>query len=572
LSEPTRADAAPSLRPTWIEWFALAACLLLTVQYAWVLDDAYIYSRYVDNLVHLGRGLVFNEGEYVEGYSSPLWCLLLIPLRAIGLNWWAIVRLIGLASAAGTWWLLVALARRTTPTGARPINVAALLLYFNYAVLTYFTSGVESPLVQLAAAAFALFVFDPRCRTAAVIVGLSPMIRHELALPLAIALVWAWRSTGRFPRWATLTAIATLAPWLLFRVWYYADIVPNTFYLKDEVNWARGLRYVHDTARSYGVYVLAPAFVLLALVLRRSGAQIQSGARWVLLLSSAVVTLYVMKIGGDPRHYRYLAFPFCVLACASQGLLEHAALLSGRRAGKFATLASLCIAGGMFALYPRQLSHHPIARDAEHVKVDEINDAQYHRLHPDLDFDPWTLSADDELLDDIALDLIWGEDPLLPPAPSTMRIEYARWRASGESSASLPVGGEGWCIHAWLRFRQTLIHKDGLTDPILARAKVPSRRAAHKPGLRPLTLELCRIRQQFGSSAGACRAAVDSGEAPTWVVDNIDAIDAIERKAFNRHDLLENFGLLLRGRLSFDKNLPEDLVLPGATLDSSPPR
>jgi len=44
-------------RPTAIEWLCLAASLLLSLQYSWLLDDAFIYFRYVDNLVHLGRGL-----------------------------------------------------------------------------------------------------------------------------------------------------------------------------------------------------------------------------------------------------------------------------------------------------------------------------------------------------------------------------------------------------------------------------------------------------------------------------------------------------------------------------------
>src|SRR2546428_487360 len=40
----------------------------------WTTDDAYISFRYADNLVH-GRGLVFNVGERVEGYSNFLWTL-----------------------------------------------------------------------------------------------------------------------------------------------------------------------------------------------------------------------------------------------------------------------------------------------------------------------------------------------------------------------------------------------------------------------------------------------------------------------------------------------------------------
>src|SRR5678815_1722287 len=90
-------------KPSALEWLCLAAGLVLTLQYAWFLDDAFVYYRYVDNLLFLGRGLVFNPGEYVEGYSSPLWALLLIPLRATHANWWLIVRAIGLLGFAGTW-------------------------------------------------------------------------------------------------------------------------------------------------------------------------------------------------------------------------------------------------------------------------------------------------------------------------------------------------------------------------------------------------------------------------------------------------------------------------------------
>ena len=41
------------------------------------MDDSYVYFRYVDNLVFLGNGLVYNRGEYLEGFSSPLWAVLL---------------------------------------------------------------------------------------------------------------------------------------------------------------------------------------------------------------------------------------------------------------------------------------------------------------------------------------------------------------------------------------------------------------------------------------------------------------------------------------------------------------
>ncbi len=106
-------------RPSPIEWLCLAAGLALTLHYAWLLDDAYVYFRYVDNLLFLDRGLVYNPGEYVEGYSSPLWLLLLAALRATELNFWILVRALGAVGFVAFWALLVRLNRSMSP-GASP--------------------------------------------------------------------------------------------------------------------------------------------------------------------------------------------------------------------------------------------------------------------------------------------------------------------------------------------------------------------------------------------------------------------------------------------------------------------
>ena len=39
-----------------------------------LIDDVFISFRYPQNLLE-GHGLVFNPGEYAEGYSNPLWIL-----------------------------------------------------------------------------------------------------------------------------------------------------------------------------------------------------------------------------------------------------------------------------------------------------------------------------------------------------------------------------------------------------------------------------------------------------------------------------------------------------------------
>src|SRR5688572_14492820 len=82
-----------TINKPYMSWIGLAAALIIlfagvTVQtlagyshgdhsgHAWGSDDAWISYRYARNLSE-GHGLVFNEGERVEGYSNLLYVLLM---------------------------------------------------------------------------------------------------------------------------------------------------------------------------------------------------------------------------------------------------------------------------------------------------------------------------------------------------------------------------------------------------------------------------------------------------------------------------------------------------------------
>ncbi|MFZ5979170.1 MAG: hypothetical protein ACOYVF_00925, partial [Candidatus Zixiibacteriota bacterium] len=47
---------------------------LIIVRHAWVCDDAYITFRTVDNFIN-GYGLTWNTDERVQGFTNPLWML-----------------------------------------------------------------------------------------------------------------------------------------------------------------------------------------------------------------------------------------------------------------------------------------------------------------------------------------------------------------------------------------------------------------------------------------------------------------------------------------------------------------
>ena len=59
-----------------------AAVTGLVLSVAWVSDDAMITFRYVSNLLD-GTGPVFNAGDRVQGYTHPLWFLMLTAVTLV---------------------------------------------------------------------------------------------------------------------------------------------------------------------------------------------------------------------------------------------------------------------------------------------------------------------------------------------------------------------------------------------------------------------------------------------------------------------------------------------------------
>jgi hypothetical protein len=530
------ADSAGRLRrfprPTLLETVYLLGGAVLSVVYAWWMDDAFIYFRYVDNLLFLDIGLVYNAGEYVEGYSSPLWILILIPLRALGLEWRTIVLGFGLFAYACFGALLVALNRRLA--SGPQVNFPLAVLSFTYGVLCYFTSGLETALVQISAVAYALFVLAPGSRALAAFLGVGPLIRHELLVPLVVVALWARWRTGRTPWFLAGSCFASLAAWGLVRVVYYAELLPNTFYLKHGSDAGQGWVYLQETLATYRVVPLA-ALALVALVaLRLARVELRLLERAVMLLAAFTVAAYVVRIGGDARHYRYLAFPFCLAICALAGIPEAlvARFLPAGQRGRASVLLGIAIAAAAFSAFPPQLDRHPITGRSRHRNVNRISDADVHRQDPGGERSGRTLGT-----------------PLTPPewtarvTPEAMR-DFARREPEFRYRGTV---AKLWCAEAYRLFDRRIVQSFGLTDPFLARtaiAALPADRPAHKHALLPLAedlVELLRARADLGP--GMFREAVENGTAPGWVARNLEALETIARKAYNRHALGENLRL-----------------------------
>ena len=260
-------------RPAAVAAIAVAVGVAVACRRAWVCDDAFISFRYADNLVD-GLGLVFNAGERVEGYTNLLWTLFI----ALGLRLgsdpevWAVVW--GLLFWAGTLILLAMATRRNDADGRPTLPLAAMAAAVHLELATFATGGLETPLFTfLVLAGFVLLrdaVTTRRAVQAGLVVGLAALTRPDGAVFFVVGLPYlVWVARPALHRVAGFAgAFASLwIPMTLWRLSYYGDWLPNTYYAKsaDLAWWSQGFTYLGLYFAKYWMLLLAfPALGLLA--------------------------------------------------------------------------------------------------------------------------------------------------------------------------------------------------------------------------------------------------------------------------------------------------------------------
>jgi hypothetical protein len=317
----------------------LAACIGAFLSEAWPLsphlDDAYISYRYARNLVE-GAGLVYNPGEYVEGFTNLLWTLLVAAGLALGLEAKAVAHGLGLASGVA---LLVATFgyARTGLAKERAwlASLAPALLLCSIAFPRWSTSGMETPLFAAAILAALWAQAAGRMGWATASICVATLTRPDGAVLAAVVFAFLLpRLRGEGPRvllgpavWLGLLALLSV-----LRLAYYGSAVPNTFYAKvPGVPLLLGTQYLAAFLTDGAGFLLLPA---AAAALREPA--LRPGA-----LFAAVFSAYVVAVGGDVfAHGRFLLPVLAVLAVlAVRGTLR----LNQQRLG-LGLAATACLA------------------------------------------------------------------------------------------------------------------------------------------------------------------------------------------------------------------------------------
>ncbi|MHC4513331.1 MAG: hypothetical protein ACYS5W_06495 [Planctomycetota bacterium] len=439
---------------------ALCFAALEAVRNVWVCDDAFISFRYAKNLVD-GHGLVFNAGERVEGYTNFLWTMLVAAGMTAGVDPVVFGHVVGILFHLAT---IVLLLRSTAV--AVPVAAVALALHHHSAEFAscgletaMFTFLVTVGLMRLIAATAAK---DHVLASLALVLATMTRPDGVLFVVVAAALV-LWLSI-RQQRWELLVAftlplLLIYLPYFVWRVTYYGDLLPNTFYAKaaNEPRLDQGLTYVSLYFLHYPAVVVGLVFWGMLAWQRRAADIVQGG--WdgmrspVLLLGAGLLWLaYVAWVGGD---FMFGRFVLPVTPVLLLGLQE---FLRGRRlAWNLGLGAAVLVAGSVPYLTARMIESY----------MQRYRVTDEHGSYP-----AWLMQAQREIVEQLRLQV-------------------------GGARVCFAIGG-GEAVQAYYGEFAEVIEMHGLTDRFIARRPIEGVRVkqpGHEKRLPYTDPYLCKERK-----------------------------------------------------------------------------
>lgn len=327
--------ATTDIRPERALLLSVLAALLLYAAHAalvgaWIVDDAGISFAYARSLAQ-GHGLVAQPGAPpVEGFSNPLWTLLLSAFFAAGLFHPVLVpKLLALSLVGGTYAMVAWEVRRAGARDAVALLAPALLSATAPFVL-WTASGLENALLAILAAASCALARRALTGAGGGVLLAAGLCAGLLALTRPDGVVYAAAAPAallagvrarRVPVLRVLPGLFRLgaafalpvAAWQAVRLAWFGDVLPNTYYAKGGPSLASLL----DVAKAFDLLSggVGPAFPL-ALGLVGAGVVLSRGRRDGFVVMPALHALlaagaYVLLPADWMGEYRF-ATPFFV--------------------------------------------------------------------------------------------------------------------------------------------------------------------------------------------------------------------------------------------------------------------
>jgi arabinofuranosyltransferase len=276
-------------------------------------DDGMISMGYGRSLAE-GHGLTWPGAGHVEGYTNFLWTLWmavvhLLPISPAKTS--LVIMLTGAALLIGTMLIVRAICLRLQPERPLLAVVAMLLTGLFYPLVYWSLRGMEVSLAALLVAAAVLLALrieetpTPRLVWAlAGCIGLAVLTRDDLLLPCLVVAAYAvWVAAPAARRRVALilggTLVGVVGGHIAFRLAYYGDALPNTYYLK-----LTGIPIEERLRRGGTALAYTWLFTLFVPMLLAGGyiaSRRRSLPRGAVLLAAIVVvqSAYSLYVGGD---------------------------------------------------------------------------------------------------------------------------------------------------------------------------------------------------------------------------------------------------------------------------------
>ena len=290
---------------------ALFVYAVVVVRSAWLMDDAFITFRTVDNFIN-GYGLTWNTTERVQAYTNPLWMFLVSAVYFFTQEIFYTPLYLSIAvSVAGVG--LVAWRLAATPFMAL---IGLSVIANSKAFIDYSTSGLENPLTHIVIVVFAWQLFQDDFDKGglfrlAFIGSLSVVNRMDSILLFLPAILYvASQSSWRKAVYLILLGFIPFLLWEMFSLFYYGFLFPNTAYAKLNTGLSRfdliaqGLTYILDSLRTDPLTMLTIAASISGPFFLREKRQC------CFAIGIALYVAYIVYIGGDFMTGRFLSAPF----------------------------------------------------------------------------------------------------------------------------------------------------------------------------------------------------------------------------------------------------------------------
>ncbi|HET7542158.1 MAG TPA: hypothetical protein VFK05_19960 [Polyangiaceae bacterium] len=333
----------------WQRRALIALCAIAALWHAqtydFLCDDAFIALRYAKNLSQ-HHELAYNLGQRVEGFTSPLWVLLLSAAAALGAPLLTATRVLAGSAGLFSFWALTAYWDELEPRAPWLVVAPASALASTAPFAAWIFGGLETPLfvgtftLSLAALGRASRKGDVRSHfEAGLAAAACTLCRPEGALLIALgslAVALPSRDAAaplrRLLAWF-LPILLFVGGYELFRLLYFGYPLPNTFYVKTAGVglWQRGVSYLGFAASEFGWALVGACGLSLGLLfvlqaLPPPEQRPSRGTRTLTGCTAAATTfhlLYVARIGGDFLDlYRFLTpllpAAFCIMTCAAR--------------------------------------------------------------------------------------------------------------------------------------------------------------------------------------------------------------------------------------------------------------